>query len=56
MSYPNCQNSGSRVYTNPWVTGHRYPGHVELLDSGNGRDLTFPPTNIVLSAEKSAEL
>jgi SAM-dependent methyltransferase len=43
---------GSRVYTNPWIAQHRYAGRVNLhgLD---GTVLHWPPTNMILVAEKS---
>jgi hypothetical protein len=49
---PNAPNSGSRVYTNPWIVEQRYRGRVAILDAGHGGDLPFPPTNMVLAAEK----
>jgi len=44
---------GSRIYCNPWTVENRYKGKVELLsvDQPNG-PLAFPPTNMVLVAEK----
>jgi SAM-dependent methyltransferase len=45
--------AGSRVYTNPWIVEHRYCGHVSLIcDDGSGAEVEFPPTNMVLVAEK----
>ena len=43
--------AGSRVYTNPWIVEHRYRGHVRLTDTA-GAELPYPPTNMVLVAEK----
>ncbi len=44
---------GSRVYCNPWTVEHRYKGSVELLrDSAPHQPLEFPPTNMILVAEK----
>jgi SAM-dependent methyltransferase len=44
---------GSRVYCNPWTVEHRYKGSVELRqDSAPHQLLEFPPTNMVLVAEK----
>lgn len=45
-------NSGSRVYTNPWTIEHRYNGHTEIMNI-NGLSQPWPPTNMVLVAEKS---
>jgi hypothetical protein len=45
--------AGSRVYTNPWIVDHRYRGHVRLTDEA-GAELPYPPTNMVLVAEKPA--
>lgn len=42
---------GKRVYTNPWVSKNRYEGHVALGDIA-GLPLAWPPTNMVLFAEK----
>ena len=44
---------GSRIYCNPWTVEHRYKGKVELLSVDLAhRPLEFPPTNMVLVAEK----
>lgn len=44
---------GSRVYCNPWTVENRYRGKVELLSAEPpNRFLEFPPTNMVLVAEK----
>lgn len=43
---------GSRCYVNPWIVEHRYGEHVKLLGE-NGVLLDWPPTNMVLAAEKS---
>ena len=43
--------SRSHAYCNPWIVDHRYRGHVRLTDEA-GRQLEFPPTNMVLVAEK----
>lgn len=43
----------SRVYANPWIIEHRYRGHVRLLtDDALQAEREFPPTNMVLVAEK----
>lgn len=52
---PNLPNSSSRFYTNPWIVEQRYRGHVAILDPGHGGDLPFPPTNMVLVAEKPVD-
>jgi hypothetical protein len=51
---PNKPGAGSRVYTNPWVVQNRYEGHVSLLDT-KGHPLPWPPTNMVLVAEKATD-
>lgn len=44
---------GSRVYVNPWVVTHRYERHAKLLAVDEiTRELPYPPTNMVLVAEK----
>jgi SAM-dependent methyltransferase len=48
---PNNQAEGSRVYTNPWIVEHRHAGRVEVMDLP-GHALPWPPTNMVLVAEK----
>ncbi len=48
---PNNQAEGSRVYTNPWIVEHRHTGHAELMDL-DGKAVSWPPTNMVLVAEK----
>ena len=52
---PNEPQTGSRVYTNPWIVENRWQGKVALYEmGGNGRllPLPYPPTNIVLVGEK----
>ena len=48
---PNNIATGSRTYINPWIVQHRYDGHVEVMDS-DGRQVPWPPTNMVLIAER----
>ena len=48
---PNNVAEGSRVYINPWIVEHRHTGHVEIFDL-EGQVLPWPPTNMVLVAEK----
>jgi hypothetical protein len=48
---PNQPERGSRVYTNPWILKNRYEGHAQLFSVG-GAPLSWPPTNMVLVAEK----
>jgi SAM-dependent methyltransferase len=48
---PNQPEAGSRAYTNPWIVENRYEGHVQLFSPG-GSCLPWPPTNMVLVAEK----
>lgn len=44
---------GSRVYVNPWIVEHRYRGHSRLLRADEPtQEMDFPPTNMVLVAEK----
>jgi hypothetical protein len=51
LENPNQPESGSRTYTNPWIIENRYEGHVQLFTPG-GSPLPWPPTNMVLVAEK----
>lgn len=45
--------AGSRVYLNPWIVEHRYRGHGTLLAAdGSECEIPYPPTNMVLVAEK----
>ena len=48
---PNHPERGSRSYVNPWIVENRYQGRVNLL-SENGGQLTWPPSNMVIVAEK----
>ena len=48
---PNETAVGSRVYTNSWITQHRYDGRVSLFDAA-GHTVPWPPTNLVLLAQK----
>ena len=48
----NNQGGSSHVYTNPWIVENRHLGHVEILDL-KGTVLAWPPTNMVLVAERS---
>ena len=53
LENPNGPERGSRVYTNPWIVQHRYQGQAQLCTPG-GSLLAWPPTNMVLVAEKPA--
>lgn len=45
--------AGTRAYTNPWIVENRYRGHVRLMAADDPtREIAFPPTNMVLVAEK----
>ena len=48
---PNQMERGSRSYVNPWIVEHRYRGHVNLF-SNDGAQLNWPPSNMVIVAEK----
>ena len=48
---PNQPDRGSRSYVNPWIAEHRYQGRVNLL-SENGAQISWPPSNMVMVAEK----
>lgn len=54
LENPNEPAGGSRVYTNPWIVENRWQGSVALFEEADGRlrPLPYPPTNIVLVAEK----
>jgi hypothetical protein len=56
LENPNDKEGTSRVYTNPWVVENRYKGKVQLFKKINGClvPVPYPPTNIVLVAEKLA--
>ena len=44
---------GSRAYINPWIVEQRYAGHARLAAVDDpSRVIEFPPTNMVLVAEK----
>ena len=53
LENPNPPERGSRVYTNPWIVQHRYERHAQIFTPG-GSPLAWPPTNMVLVAEKPA--
>jgi SAM-dependent methyltransferase len=45
----------SHGYSNPWIVEHRFKGKVRIASVDQPeRDLPFPPTNMVLVAEKPA--
>ena len=44
--------SASRVYANPWIVENRYRNQVQLFAADTGKQLDYPPTNMVLVAEK----
>lgn len=46
---------GSKVYCNPWIVENRFQNLVTLMKAdGSQTPLEFPPTNMVLVAEKPA--
>lgn len=52
---PNEPETGSRVYTNPWIVENRWQGKVKLFikdDNGRLQPHPWPPTNIVIVGEK----
>ena len=49
---PNIPGENSRAYTNQWVVKNRYESHV-ALSSPAGQPVSWPPTNMVLLAEKA---
>jgi SAM-dependent methyltransferase len=51
LENPNHPESGSRSFVNPWSVQNRYEGHVKLC-TPSGSPLAWPPTNMVLVAEK----
>lgn len=51
VEHTNNPAAGSRVYINSWIVEHRHQGHVLLTDDA-GNELGWPPTNMVLVAEK----
>ncbi len=54
LETPNEPERGSRAYTNPWIVANRWAGKVALFkrEGGELRPLPWPPTNVVLVAEK----
>ncbi len=52
LENPNDLTSGSRVYTNPWIVKNRYEKHAALYDIQSGERIPYPPTNMILVAEK----
>jgi SAM-dependent methyltransferase len=48
---PNQPERASRSYVNPWIVENRYEGHAKLLN-GSGAQLSWPPGNMVIVAEK----
>jgi len=43
--------AGSRAYVNPWIVQNRYEGRALILNA-DGAKMPWPPTNMVLVAEK----
>ncbi len=54
LETPHEPEKGSRTYTNPWIVENRWAGKLTLFvrEGGALRPLPWPPTNIVLVAEK----
>lgn len=53
---PNHPERSSRGYVNPWIVENRFEGTVELFaknKTGELKKLPYPPTNMVLVAEKN---
>ena len=50
----NNGTASSRVYVNPWIQENRYKNHAVILDT-DGTELPWPPTNMILVAEKTME-
>lgn len=44
--------SASRVYANPWIVENRYRNQAQLFAPDSGQQIDYPPTNMVLVAEK----
>jgi hypothetical protein len=44
--------AASRVYANPWIVENRYCNQVQLFAPDTGKPVDYPPTNMVLVAEK----
>lgn len=44
--------SASRVYANPWIVDNRYRNQAQLFAPDSGQQIDYPPTNMVLVAEK----
>ncbi len=51
---PNQPTQSSRVYANEWIVKNRYVGKTDLFvqENGNLAPFEYPPTNIILVAEK----
>lgn len=52
LENPNTPAALSRAYSNRWIVENRYAGKVEILHPETLAPLPFPPTNLVLVAEK----
>jgi SAM-dependent methyltransferase len=48
----NDIGASSRSYSNPWIVQHRYVPHVRLVGA-DGTEIGWPPTNMVLVAERA---
>lgn len=44
--------SASRVYANPWIVENRDRNQAQLFAPDSGQQIDYPPTNMVLVAEK----
>lgn len=45
-------SDASRAFTNEWIVRHRWEDSVQLLDPKSGKSLPWPPTTILLIAQK----
>lgn len=55
LENPNAPQSGSRVYTNPWIVENRYVGKVALFvmdENGRLQSIPYPVTNTIIVGEK----
>lgn len=57
LENPNTPQTGSRVYTNPWIVENRYLGKAELFRRVGEKlePIPYPVTNIVLVGEKLSQ-
>lgn len=45
-------HKATRIYCNEWIVKNRWEGKITLQDPDSGKSIDYPPTNMVIVAEK----